>query len=88
MTSRHRAVHRAGLTDTFDDGPDHGLGAGAGDVQSWFGIWESDTNFTSSFDEVLQTEAIKIIKSAIRSPRASAFAETAPSFRDQPPPVW
>ena len=34
-----------------------------------------DTKFTASFDEVLRSERIRIIRTPIRAPRANAFAE-------------
>jgi hypothetical protein len=37
-------------------------------------IRDRDTRFTASFDEVLRSEGIRVIKTPVRSPRANAYA--------------
>ncbi len=40
-----------------------------------FHIRDRDTKFTTSVDEVLRTEGIRIIRTPVRAPRANAIAE-------------
>lgn len=40
-----------------------------------FLIQDRDTKFTSTFDEVIRSQGIRIIRTQIQTPRANAFAE-------------
>jgi hypothetical protein len=40
-----------------------------------FLIHDRDTKFSHAFDEILQTEGIKVIRTPLQAPNANAFAE-------------
>ena len=53
------------------------FGLGERETPVRFLIHDRDAKFSGSFDEVLRTEGMRIIRTPTRSPKANAFAERA-----------
>jgi transposase InsO family protein len=74
-----RGVHLAGLTAhpgsawVTQQARNLAIGERLGDVG--FLVRDRDARFSGPFDEVFQSEGIRVIRTPIRAPRANAFAE-------------
>ncbi|MGH7265710.1 MAG: hypothetical protein ACREMB_12790 [Candidatus Rokuibacteriota bacterium] len=82
-----RQVHLGGCTAKLDAGwvtqQAKNLGLGRPDLEGRFRflVCDRDRKFTPAFDEVFRAEAVKVLRTPVRAPRAKTQASYCTSFR-------